>query len=99
MGPTHGFSWENAKAMRKTTTTPLPAGADPSSCKSIGCGKRGPQCDCNEACHKYKDCCADYKDQCSSDYADSPATVDEETGSGEAKQEAHGKGSQKHKMS
>merc|ERR1712154_567718 len=66
--------------MRKTTTTPRPAGAgpEPTTCKELGCGKRGTRCDCNSACKKYHDCCSDYKDLCMASDAPEKDDGDEE---------------------
>lgn len=71
IAPSRGFSWSKAQDMKKTTTTPRPAGAGPApmTCKEIGCGSRGTRCDCNSMCKKYNDCCADYKDLCLADHA------------------------------
>merc|ERR1711879_70229 len=78
--PSRGFSWEKAMVMRKTTTTPWPAsaGPEPTTCKELGCGKRGTRCDCNSACKKYHDCCSDYEDLCMASDAPAKDDVDEE---------------------
>jgi len=70
--PERGFSWEKAMLLRTTTTTtrPAAAGPAPTTCKEIGCGNRGTECDCNAACHKYGDCCADYSEKCEAGHSE-----------------------------
>lgn len=50
---------------RPTAPPSVPAVAS-GSCRDVGCGNRGPHCDCNDACHAFKDCCADFEGVCPS---------------------------------
>ena len=44
-----------------------PALFDPSeSCQSIGCGKKGATCSCDDDCPAESSCCPDYQATCSS---------------------------------